>query len=201
LRVSLVSDQVDAEVIRAKRVFAESKNTILAARDDLERHQRWLERLTAQPVWPIVSKRIEQPRQWSILSGETFRVVPTIGSLAKGRIPLSALGVFGIFLLATAVMWGTKSHVRDLPPVPVASTAFIGQTVAKTPSRIFVGQTVAKTPPRIRESVALPVRGSEAPPVAEDTLQAKPNAKIKSKQKVSRDESQLPWLVSKMPVP
>jgi hypothetical protein len=55
-------------------------------------------------------------------------------------------------------------------------------------------QTVAKTPPRIRESVALPVRGSEAPPVAEDTLHAKPKAKIKSKRKVSRDESQfLGW--------
>jgi hypothetical protein len=122
-------------------------------------------------------------------------VVPTIGSLVKGRVALSALGVFGIFLLATAVMWGTKSHVRDLPQVPVASTAFVGQTMAKTAPRIFVGQTVAKTPPRIRESVALPVRGSEAPPVAEDTLHAKPNAKIKPKQKVSRDESQLPWLV------
>src|SRR5262249_15134186 len=130
------------------------------------------------------------------------------GSLVKGRILLSTLGVFGIFLLATAVMWGTKSHVRDVPPVPVAPTAFVGQTVAKTPPRIFVGQTVAKTPPRIfvgqtvaqtspriRESVALPVRGSEAPPVAEDTLHAKPKAKIKSKRKVSRDESQLPWLV------
>jgi hypothetical protein len=48
--VSPSLDRVDAEVIRAKRVFMESKNTILAARDDLDRHQRWLEHFTAQPV-------------------------------------------------------------------------------------------------------------------------------------------------------
>ena len=174
--VSPSFDRVDAEVIRAKRVFMASKNTILAARDDLDRHQQWLERFTAQAASPV-SKSIEQRTQRGrISSGEPFRVVPTIGSLV-----ISTLGVFGISLLVAAVIWRTKSHVRDVPPVPVAPTA-------------FVGQTVAKTPPRIRESVALPVRGSEAPPVAEDTLHAKPKAKIKSKRKVSRDESQfLGW--------
>ena len=190
LRVSLVSDQVDAEVIRAKRVLTESKNTILAARDDLERHQRWLERLTAQPVSPTVSKRIEQPRQCgSILSGETFRVIPTIGSLVKGRILLSTLGVFGIFLLATAVMWGTKSHVRDVPPVPVAPN------MHGAPQSAFAGQTVAKTPRRVGELglVASPVRGFKAPPVAEDALPTKPKVKTKSKRKPPRDEPQLPW--------
>jgi len=174
--VSPSFDRVDAEVIRAKRVFMASKNTILAARDDLDRHQQWLERFTAQAASPV-SKSIEQRTQRGrISSGEPFRVVPTIGSLV-----ISTLGVFGISLLVAAVIWGTKSQ-RDVPPVPVAPAA-------------FVGQTVAKTPPRIGESVALPVRGSEAPPVAEDTLHAKPKAKIKSKRKVSRDESQLPWLV------
>jgi hypothetical protein len=83
--VSPSLDRVDAEVIRAKRVFMESKNAILAARDDLDRHQRWLERFTAQPVSPAVSKRIEQRTQRGRISGgEPFRVVPTIGSLVKG---------------------------------------------------------------------------------------------------------------------
>lgn len=183
-------DRVDAEVIRAKRVFMESKNAILAARDDLDRHQRWLEHFTAQPVSPAVSKRIEQRTQRGRISGgEPFRVVPTIGSLVKGRILLSALGVFGISLLATAVIWGTKFHVRDVPPVPVAPK------MHGAPQSAFVGQTVAKTPRRVGELglVALPVRGFKAPPVAEDPLPAKPKLKIKSKRKRPRDEPQFPW--------
>src|SRR5690242_2991573 len=134
----------------------ESKNTILAARDDLDRHQRWLERFTAPPVSPAVSERIEQwtQRGRRVSSGEPFRVVPTIESLVKGRILLSALGVFGISLLATAVIWGAKSHVRDVPPVPVAPK------MHGAPQSAFVGQTVAKTARRI----ASPVRGFKAPP-------------------------------------
>ena len=164
-------DRVDAEVIRAKRVFMESKNTILAARDDLDRHQRWLERFTAQPVSPAVSNSIEQQtRCGRISSGEPFRVIPTTGRLVKGRVLLSALGVFGISLLAMAVMWGSKSHVYDLPPASVApkmhdapqQSAFVDQTVAKTSN-------------------------------AENPLPPKPKVKIKSKWKRSRDERQLPW--------
>jgi len=188
--VSPSLDRVDAEVIRAKRVFMESKNTILAARDDLDRHQRWLERFTAPPVSPAVSERIEQwTQRGRVSSGEPFRVVPTIGSLAKGRILLSALGVFGISLLASAVIWGTKSHVRDVPPVPVAPN------MHGAPQSAFVGQTVAKTPRRVGELglVASPVRGFKAPPVAEDALPTKPKVKTKSKRKPPRDEPQLPW--------
>ena len=176
--------------IRAKRVFMESKNTILAARDDLDRHQRWLERLTAQPVSPAVSKRIEQPTQRGRISGGApFRVVPTIGSLVKGRVFLSALGVFGISLLATAGIWGSSSHVRDVPPVPVAPK------MHGAPQSAFVGQPVAKTPRRVGELglVASPVRGFKAPPVAEDALPTKPKVKTKSKRKLPRDEPQLPW--------
>jgi hypothetical protein len=188
--VSPSLDRVDAEVIRAKRVSMESKNTILAARDDLDRHQRWLERFTAPPVSPAVSERIEQwtQRGRRVSSGEPFRVVPTIESVAKG-ILLSALGVFGISLLASAVIWGTKSHVRDVPPVPVAPN------IHGAPQSAFIGQTVAKTPRRVGELglVASPVRGLKAPPVAEDALPTKPKVKTKSKRKPPRDEPQLPW--------
>jgi len=188
--VSPSLDRVDAEVIRAKRVFMESKNTILAARDDLDRHQRWLEHFTAQPVSPAVSKRIGKRTQHGrISSGEPFRVVPTIGSLVKGRILLLALGVFGISLLATAVIWGTKSHVHDVPSVPMALK------MHDAPQLPFVGQTVAKTPRRVGELglVASPVRKFKAPPVAEDPLPAKPKVKTKSKRKPPREELQLPW--------
>jgi hypothetical protein len=188
--VSPSLDRVDAEVIRAKRVFMESKNTILAARDDLDRHQRWLEHFTAQPVSPAVSKRIGKRTQHGrISSGEPFRVVPTIGSLVKGRIPLLALGVFGISLLATAVIWGTKSHVHDVPSVPMALK------MHDAPQLPFVGQTVAKTPRRVGELglVGSPVRKFKAPPVAEDPLPAKSKVKTKSKRKPPRDEPQLPW--------
>ena len=191
------SGRVDAEVIRAKRVFMESKNTILTARHDLDRHQRWLERVTAQPVSPAVSKRIEQRIQRGrISSGEPVRVVPTIGSLVKGGVFLSALGVFGISLLATAGIWGSSSHVRDVPPVLVTPE------MHGAPQSAFVGQTVAKIPQRAGELglVASPVVGFKAPPVPEDQLPAKPKVKIKSKPKRPRDEPQLPWLQRPPPI-
>jgi hypothetical protein len=42
--VSNLLDQVDAKVARAKRAFRRSRNIIAAARDELQSHQRWLDR-------------------------------------------------------------------------------------------------------------------------------------------------------------
>lgn len=42
--MSSLLDQVEARVARAKRAFRQSRNIIVAARDELENHQRWLDR-------------------------------------------------------------------------------------------------------------------------------------------------------------
>jgi hypothetical protein len=42
--VSSLLDQVEAKVARATRAFRRSRNIIVAARNELERHQRWLDR-------------------------------------------------------------------------------------------------------------------------------------------------------------
>ena len=42
--VSSLLDQVEAKVARAKRAFRRSRDIIVAARDELESHQRWLDR-------------------------------------------------------------------------------------------------------------------------------------------------------------
>jgi hypothetical protein len=53
--VSSLLDQVEAKVAGAKRAFRRSRNIIAAARDDLESHQRWLERHRA--AWAQDVKR------------------------------------------------------------------------------------------------------------------------------------------------
>jgi hypothetical protein len=51
-------DQVDAKILRAKKAFARSRHAIAAAHDDLENHQRWLNRLRA--AWAENAKRHER---------------------------------------------------------------------------------------------------------------------------------------------
>jgi len=175
--VSPYFDALDAEVIRAKRVFLESKNTILAARDDLDRHHRWLERFIAQAVSPSVSKRVDQrTHRRRISSGDPFGVVQPIGSLLKRRILLSTLGAFGISLLAMAVILGNKSDPGVLPESVVPK-------IHDTPQSLFVGQAVVKTSRRVGEleSVVSPARGPKAPAAAVNPLPTKVNIKSKLK--------------------
>ena len=176
-------DGLDAEVIRAKRVFLESKNTIVSARDDLDRHQRWVERLTTQAVSPSVSERVDQRTQRRRISNEQpLRAAPTVGSLVM--IVRSALAALGVSLLATALIFG-KSYVPDIAPVPVAPKTY------GAPQSMFVGQTVVKTSRGVGElgSVVSPEGGLEVPPVAGNPLPTK--ADIKSKRKPGMN--QLPW--------
>jgi len=53
--LSNLLDQVEAKVVRAKRAFRRSTYIIAAARDELERHQRWLDRHRA--AWAEDMKR------------------------------------------------------------------------------------------------------------------------------------------------
>lgn len=53
--MSSLLDQVEAKVVRAKRAFTRSRKIIIAARNDLESHQRWLDRHRA--AWSEDVKR------------------------------------------------------------------------------------------------------------------------------------------------
>jgi hypothetical protein len=158
----------------------------VAARDDLNRHQRWVERLTAQAVSPSVSEKVDQRTQRRrISSRQPLRVGRTAGSLVKRRVLLSALGGFGISLLATALIL-RKHYVPSVAPAPMAPET------RGVPQSMFVGQTVVKTSRGggYLGSVVSPVRGPEAAPVAGDTLPTKADNKSKRKRP---GMNQLPW--------
>jgi len=228
--VSSLLDQVEAKVARAKRAFRRSRNIIVAARDELESHQRWLDRHRA--AWAEDVKRHHRllnrqmaikaftrfavglilpvpfalvqalrltlkerpshaPSQLSfaetardytrhpqlqhricgldgqlctmkpavlrptpgrtemrgecspIPDGASFRAVASLGSLLKGRVLVSALGVITVFLIAAGAVRPTISSLPAEAPVPAAPkvpgppqhAAAVSVTVPKAPGK------------------------------------------------------------------
>jgi len=228
--VSSLLDQVEAKVARAKRAFRRSRDIIVAARDELESHQRWLDRHRAAcaedvkrhhrllnrkmairaftrfavgfilPVPFALAQALrltlkERPSHASsqlsfaetardhtrhpqlqhrirgldgqlctmkpavlrptpgrtemrgdcspIPDGAAFRAVASLGSLLKGRVLVSALGVITVFLIAAGAVRATISSLPAEAPVPAAPkvpgppqpAAAVSVTVPKAPGK------------------------------------------------------------------
>ena len=102
--MSLISEQVEARIARAKRAFRQSGRIIDAAKDDLESHTRWLDRHRA--AWAEEVKR-------------NFR-------LLDRKLAVSAFARFvagAILLLPLALARALGRMAKAISVGPIAATA------------------------------------------------------------------------------
>jgi len=76
--VSSLLDQVEAKVARAKRAFRRSRDIIVAARDELESHQRWLDRHLAAWAEDVNRHHRRLNRKMAIRAFTRFAVGPIL---------------------------------------------------------------------------------------------------------------------------
>ena len=307
--MSLISEQVEARIARAKRAFRQSGRIIDAAKDDLESHTRWLDTHRAAWAWevkrsfrfldrklavgafarfaagailllplalaralgrmakaipagaspqprldetaprfahraelqlrirgldepqataaspPRARARIEMPRGWAPPQARRAAsfALAALAHLSKHRVPVSALGVGALLLIAAGAVGATLSNppaeapsfaaqrLQFPPPHAAPSSIMVQKSRKETerPAPVRGFAVVATAPsfeaPRVPAQtvadlmamtgpVPLAPIGPKAAPLAEKPLATKQAAKAKPKRKLAaRPPQPLPW--------
>jgi hypothetical protein len=211
-------DQVEVKVARAERACTRLRKIIVAAGEDLQSHQLWLDQNRASPLKgdrPLSNKM-------AIWSFARFAVglplLLPIGGV-KGRMIVSALGVM-ILLLITATMPALRFEVplsvspkvapataltEPVKPTPIAPSvsgfSVIEESSVPEPQPLSEHSTIGMmlivsimSPPPIK------AEATTAPVVSEPTA-AKPQTKAQTKRKLAIQRppalswwQQLPWI-------